>query len=256
MKLPHSIRAFADRYRIDTAILTIFLLCAGAAFVFLKLASEVAEGEAYDIDHLVIRGLRSAADPGVPAGPAWLEAAMIDMTALGGWTVLTLVVLLSAGFLIALRKYSTAAFLVAASASGALLGMGLKMLFDRARPDVVTHLVTVHDASFPSGHAMHSAIIYLTLGALLAGAQRSRPVKIYLLSIAVALTLTIGFSRVYLGVHWPSDVVAGWSVGAAWALGCALLARLLRRQHALEPAGAPPQEIAPPESPLAGDGGR
>lgn len=233
MKLPAA-RALLDRYRIDIRVLVGFLLLAAAAFVFLAVAEEIGEGETHELDRWLMLGLRDAADPATPIGPAWLRAAMIDLTALGGWTVLTLVSLLAAGYLLALNKFSTALFVLAASAGGALFGNLLKALFGRARPDLVAHLVEVDSASFPSGHAMHSAIIYLTLGALLAGAQKGRTVKLYLLFAAIALTLLIGFSRIYLGVHWPSDVLAGWSIGAAWALACALLAHLLRRRRALD----------------------
>lgn len=235
MKLPALVGDLLDRYRLDTRILTAFLLLAAAAFVFITIASEVAEGDTHEFDRWLMLGLRDAADPSAPAGPGWLRAMMIDVTALGGWAVLTLVVALAAGYLLATGKRSTALFVILASAGGAIAGTLLKLLFARDRPDLVTHLVAVDSASFPSGHAMNSAIIYLTLGALLAGAQQRRAVKIYLLSIAIALTLIIGFSRVYLGVHWPSDVIAGWCVGSAWAVLCSLVARSLQRRHAIEP---------------------
>jgi undecaprenyl-diphosphatase len=245
MRVVVILRTLLDRFRIDVRILAVFLLIAAAAFAFLKLASEVAEGDTLGFDRWLMLGLRNAVDPSVPAGPAWLQTLMLDVTALGGWSVLTIVTIFAGGYLIATRKAWTALFLVAASAGGALFGIMLKLVFARDRPDLVAHLVVVHDASFPSGHAMNSAIIYLTLGALLAGAEKLRAVKIYLLVAAIALTLLIGFSRVYLGVHWPSDVLAGWSIGAAWALACSLLARLLRRNRTLEPSTA----AAPPEPP-------
>ena len=241
MKLPVPIRTLLDRYRIDTGILIVFALLAAAAFAFVAIADEVTEGELHDIDRWLMLSLRDPADLSVPAGPAWLRAMMIDVTALGGWAVLTIVVIFAAGYLLAVRKYSTAAFVVAASVSGAIFGGLLKAFFDRSRPDIVAHLVEVNSASFPSGHAMHSAIIYLTLGALLAGTQKGRGVKIYLIGAAILLTLSIGFSRVYLGVHWPSDVIAGWSVGAAWAIACSLLAYFLRRSDTIDqPSEAPP----------------
>ena len=108
-------------------------------------------------------------------------------------------------------------------------------MFSRARPELVQHLVEVTNASFPSGHAMNSAITYLTLGALLARTEKSTAIRIYLIALAILLTLTIGFSRVYLGVHWPSDVIAGWCLGGAWAVLCSLAARTLQRRRMLEP---------------------
>lgn len=223
-------------HRIDSRILLAFLLIVLGAFLFLKLGSEVLEGDTLAIDRLILRGLRSAANPAVPVGPGWLQGAMIDLTALGGVTVLTLITLLSAGYLAASRKRTTALFLTAAIAGGAVLSSLLKAQFMRPRPDLVAHLVDVHTTSFPSGHAMNSAITYLTIGVLLARAETDRRVRIYLLTIAIALTLMIGVSRVYLGVHWPSDVVAGWCVGACWAVACSLAARTLQRGHAIEPA--------------------
>jgi undecaprenyl-diphosphatase len=105
-----------------------------------------------------------------------------------------------------------------------LLNLLLKLGFDRPRPDLVPHLTEAYQTSFPSGHSMSSAATYLTLGAMLARVQPSRRLKIYFLSLAIAVMLLVGFSRVYLGVHWPSDVLAGWAAGAIWALACWLLA--------------------------------
>jgi undecaprenyl-diphosphatase len=161
---------------------------------------------------------------------------------MGGVWGLTLITLFVTGFLIVARKYATAGFVALSVIGGALLGTGLKALFDRPRPDLVPHLVEVSNASFPSGHAMNSAVVFLTLGALLASTHRSRRVRIYLISVAVGLTLAVGFSRVYLGVHWPSDVVAGWCIGAAWAILCWIAARLLQRTHQIEQPGAVPVE--------------
>ncbi|HEY0116154.1 MAG TPA: phosphatase PAP2 family protein [Allosphingosinicella sp.] len=223
-----------ERLRIDSRILIVFLILMVAGFGFVKLASEVVEGDTLAFDRWLIRALRSPADPSVPVGPEWLQVFMIDVTAMGGVTLLTMITVIATGYLIATRKFSTAAFLAGAVAVGAILSTLLKLGFARSRPDLVAHLVEVDSTSFPSGHAMNSAITYLTLGALLARAEASRRVRIYLLGIAIALTLMIGFSRVYLGVHWPSDVMAGWCVGAAWAVGCSLSARALQRRRAIE----------------------
>ncbi|WP_206376805.1 phosphatase PAP2 family protein [Sphingomonas sp. G-3-2-10] len=230
-----------QRLRADFAMLLAFLGFAALSFVFLKLASEVLEGETMTLDRWIITGLRSA-DPTVPIGPSWFETMMLDVTAMGGVWGLTLITLFVTGFLIVARKYATAGFVALSVIGGALLGTGLKALFDRPRPDLVPHLVEVSNASFPSGHAMNSAVVFLTLGALLASTHRSRRVRIYLISVAVGLTLAVGFSRVYLGVHWPSDVVAGWCIGAAWAILCWITARLLQRTHQIEQPGAVPVE--------------
>lgn len=221
-------------HRIDNRILIAFLAIAAGALLFMKLGSEIMEGESFAIDRLLLEGLRTGADRGVPIGPRWLELAMLDITALGGVTVLTLLTTLTAGYLLASRKTGTALFLIAAIAGGAIVSSILKSGYARPRPELVQHLVEVHSTSFPSGHAMNSAITYLTVGVLLARAEKDGRVRIYLMSIAIFLTLAIGASRVYLGVHWPSDVAAGWCVGACWAAICSLAARGLQRAHGIE----------------------
>ena len=236
-------RAF-KHHRIDSRMLILFLALAAGAFALIKLASEVAEGDTFEIDRAILLGLRDGVDAAVPLGPAWIKEAMIDLTALGGTSVLTLITIFAVGYLVAVRKHSTAVFVALSVASGALANTLLKEFFVRARPDVVPHLVQVSSASFPSGHAMNSAMVYLTLATLLARAQQGRRVRIYLLAVAIALTLLIGSSRVYLGVHWPSDVVAGWSVGAAWAVLCSMVGKSLQRNRQIEPA-SPPAEQEP-----------
>jgi len=94
----------------------------------------------------------------------------------------------------------------------------LKDIMDRPRPDLVSHLVDVQTSSFPSGHATLSAVVYLTIGALLAREQPSRGLRFYVMAVAILATMLIGCSRVYLGVHWPTDVLAGWAIGSAWAM--------------------------------------
>ena len=94
----------------------------------------------------------------------------------------------------------------------------LKDVFQRDRPPAVLHVVRAINASFPSGHAALSATVFLTLGALVAHFAERRRVRVYALTTAVILSLLVGCSRVYLGVHWPTDVLGGWCVGAAWAL--------------------------------------
>ena len=184
---------------------------------FAGLADEVLENETHAFDHAVLTWFRTPGDPATPIGPDWLLNSMIDITALGGYTVLTLLTLGAAIYRIVLRDYRTAGVIVAAIGSGALLTRFLKMGFDRARPDLVDHLTHAASSSFPSGHATQSAIAFLTLGALIARTQPDRHVKAFVLASAILLTVLVGISRVYLGVHWPTDVLAGWCLGAAWA---------------------------------------
>ena len=191
-------------------------LCA-VVFLFLKLASEVMEGDTQALDVRIIRSLREAADPSQPIGPEWMESVLIDITALGSPVVLGLIVLIITGYLLLEARYVTALIVLATSISGEIVDELLKLFFERPRPAVVPHLRTVVTASFPSGHAMESAIIYLTLGALLMRVVKGRITKIYCMGMAILLTLIVGVSRVFLGVHYPTDVVGGWMLGFVWA---------------------------------------
>jgi undecaprenyl-diphosphatase len=218
----------------ELAPFAIFALIAAMIAVFAKIADEVVEGETHAFDQAVLRALRNPNDLADPIGPAWLELAMRDITSLGGFTVVILVTLAAIGYLVIDGKRAAALFVMVSIAGGTVLSEGLKHLFARPRPDLVAHLVEVQTASFPSGHAMLSAVIFLTLGALLARIQSRRRLKAYVISVAIVLTLMIGASRVYLGVHWPTDVLAGWCAGAAWAMGCWLLAMWLQSRGRIE----------------------
>ncbi|MGZ6131496.1 MAG: phosphatase PAP2 family protein [Myxococcaceae bacterium] len=206
----------------------LFVLCV-AAFLFLKLADEVREGETQRIDEWVLRSLRTRGDLAVPIGPAWLPAATRNLTALGSVPVLLFVVVAVAGFLALARLWRHLLLVLGASGGGLLLMVGLKWAFDRPRPMVVPQLMLETSPSFPSGHAMMSAVVYLTLGTLLAQLCPRWRERVYVIAVAGALTLFIGLTRLYLGVHYPTDVLAGWSVGLAWALASGLAARGLRR---------------------------
>jgi len=164
-------------------------------------------------DESILLALREPGDPTNPIGPAWLEHALLDITALGGYVILSMLVIGVAIDLIAAGKRGTALLVVGAVGSGTLLSETLKFGFARPRPDLVAHLAEVQSASFPSGHAMISAIAYLTLGVLLTRVHKQRRTKIIIMSYAILLTLMIGLSRIYLGVHWPTDVLAGWALG-------------------------------------------
>lgn len=178
-----------------------------------------------ELELQVMRALRDLEDLSDPVGPDWMEKFAIDLTSLGGHTVLTLLVIIAVGGLLLDGRRIAARLLLGSTAGAMLLSAGLKQLIDRARPDVVEHLVHVSTPSFPSGHALLSASIYLTLAVIL-GQQYPKPVlRRYLLVVAATLTLLVGFSRVYLGVHWPTDVLAGWLVGSLWAWGCWRMAR-------------------------------
>lgn len=199
------------------------LVVCGLLYAFVSLAGEVMEGDTDALDTRILQSLRKADDPATPVGPEWLKLAMLDLTAVGGPTVITLVVAAVVGFLCLQARYRTALVVAAAAVSGEILNHSLKLVFMRERPDVVPHLRDVNTASFPSGHAMESAIVYLTLGVMLMRVAQRRLTKIYCLTIAVLVTLLVGISRVYLGVHFPTDVLGGWMLGFVWASLCWLI---------------------------------
>ncbi len=186
-------------------------------FGFVSLAGEVMEGDTQAFDTKILRALRDPSDLAKPIGPEWIEGALLDLTAIGGPTVLGLVVAAVAGFLALQTRYRTAMVILITSGGGDLLNTIMKHLFARPRPTIVPHLRVVYSTSFPSGHAMESAIVFLTLGAILMRASETRLTKFYILFIAVLLTTLVGISRVYLGVHYPTDVIGGWIIGFIWA---------------------------------------
>jgi undecaprenyl-diphosphatase len=212
---------------LEFSTLAAIAVVAGAAAAFVKLADEVVEGETRGFDEAILIALRQPGDLAEPIGPKWLEIVFRDLTSLGSTTVLTLLTVIVVGYLLVERNRGAAALVIVATALGVLLSTVLKDLFARPRPELVAHLVDVTTLSFPSGHAMLSAVTYLTLGALLARAHPRRSARAYILGTAVTLTLLVGISRVYLGVHYPTDVLAGWSAGAGWAALCWLISRLV-----------------------------
>jgi undecaprenyl-diphosphatase len=215
--------------------------CSFFAWAFVALADSVMEGDTTAFDRTLLLALRNPQNPADPIGPTWLEEAARDITGLGGYAVLSLVTASAVIYLLMARKRGAAVLVIASVVGGMLLSTALKLGFERPRPDLVPHATQVYTASFPSGHAMLSAIAYLTLGALLARVQERRRIKAFFLGLAVALTLLIGVSRVYLGVHWPSDVLGGWCIGAAWASLCWFVTLQLQRRGQVEgPVDPPP----------------
>ena len=207
----------------------VFLGAAVAFFSFLEIADDMAEGDTLPLDRSILLALRDPGNPSAPAGPDWLRTAAVDLTSLGSLAVLGLLVVLVAGLFLALRKRLDAAIIVVAAGGGLGLSQALKAFFDRGRPDPAWHAVEAINASFPSGHAMLSAVVFLTLGALVSRFAPRRRIKVWAIGAAVLLTLLVGVSRVYLGVHWPSDVAAGWCLGGAWAAVCWLAAYVIER---------------------------
>lgn len=219
----------------ELRLLAILAVLAALVTAFLVLASEVAEGETAGFDRAILLAFR--ATPADPIGPPWLEASVVHISALGSAAVTTLVTLIAVAYL-ALADRRRYALLVAGCALGTELWMALlKASYGRVRPTEVVALDPPGGLSFPSGHSMISTTLYLTLAVLVARALPHRRLRIFAVAVGAGLAVMIGVSRVYLGVHYPTDVLAGWTVGLAWALTCGLLARWLAGRGQVEAAG-------------------
>lgn len=204
----------------EVAVLVAALVVFLCGYLVIELADEVKEGSTQTVDEWILRSLRRADDPAVPIGPVWLREASLDLTALGSPAVLFLTVIAVSGLMCLQRQYALVLFTILTTLSGWAISALLKYSIGRDRPGIVPHLREVTTPSFPSGHAMVSAIVYLTLGTLLMQAMAGRAAKLYCLLGAMFLTLLVGISRIYLGVHYPTDVLAGWIAGVGWALSC------------------------------------
>lgn len=225
--------------RVEPVTLVVIIAITGALWAFISLASEMIEGDLHSFDEAVLLALRTPGDPADPIGSHQVEIAMRDLTALGGVTVLTLISLSVLCFLILRRQRASALFLLVAILGGQALSYLAKSGFSRPRPDLVPHGVEVVTASFPSGHSMMSAVTYLTLAVMLTRTESTLGIRAFYIVVAAILTVLVGASRVYLGVHWPSDVLAGWTLGAAWALAVWLLARRMGGHGQIEPEEPP-----------------
>ena len=212
------------------AALISILAMACLLFAFGTIAQNVVKGTWYAFDRRIILALRDPANPSAPIGPAWVQEAARDLTSLGSIIVLAIITLSVSGYLFLARKYAAAWLMIVAVFGGIVLNDLLKSAFARPRPDILYQAARVFTSSFPSGHAELSAITYLTAAALLAESQNSFKIGLYFIAVSALLTILIGVSRVYLGVHYPTDILGGWCIGAAWALACWVLMTWLRRK--------------------------
>ncbi len=230
-RMPHQTTKIGRRSPLVSILAITFFLC---AFGFI--AQAVSGGKTSAFDRRVILALRDSADPSVPLGPAWLQEAARDVTSLGSIVVLVIITLAAVGYLFLARKQVAAWLMLIAVFGGIALNDLLKAAFARPRPDIVTPAARVFTTSFPSGHAALSAITYLTVGVLLARSQSSFRMGIYFMSLAAFLSVLIGISRIYLGVHYPTDVLGGWCIGVAWAIACWTIAVRLQTSGPIDPA--------------------
>jgi undecaprenyl-diphosphatase len=230
---------------VETTALLYLFFGAVCAWLLVKCVPRIYRGRLEALDNAILRALRRPENLSIPIGPKWMPQAAKDVTALGSGTNLTIATGIVAGFLCLNRRLRAAGFLLSSLGSGFLLCRSLKGFFARRRPTVVPHLAHFDPASFPSGHSMGAALVYLTSGSIISRQVTGTMAKTYFLSMAVMLAVIVGISRVCLGVHYPSDVLAGWAAGSLWSSACAQVARWLQRQGSVE---------APTETGVSGSG--
>ena len=208
------------------------VLAAGGLGLVATIIDAIAHGGTFRLDDTLLLALRRPGHLDQPIGPAWLLQSATDLSALGGFTLQWLLGGATLLFLLLARRRAEAAWLAASAVGASVLNASLKSMLHRPRPELVPHLAQVSNASFPSGHAMISAAIYFTIGLMLSETQTQRSARIFVMMVCSLLVLLIGVSRIYLGVHWPTDVLAGWCLGSLWALAVFGLNRTLRARSA------------------------
>lgn len=212
--------SLAAHRRWTWSALVLAAISAALAVGFFSLSRAVVRGSTGDLDERILLAMRHADNLADPIGPRWVEEVGRDFTALGGVAVLSLISATAVTFFWLASMRRAAIYVGIASVGAILLATALKQSFDRPRPDLVPHGSMVYTSSFPSGHSTMAAAVYLTLGMVASRFVPRRRVKVLLIGVAILVTGAVGVSRVYLGVHWPSDVLAGWAVGTSWALVC------------------------------------
>lgn len=222
-----------DIFRKSPFTIAAIILCAFLFMGFGAVVDEVLEGDSHALDEKILLSLRDPTDAQSPLGPPWLEEMMRDFTALGGIALLALITTASVVYLWVSKQRGYAIYLTSVTITATILSNIMKLGFDRPRPDLVPHHSITYMPGFPSGHSFMAAVVYLSLGVILAEAHQSKAIKAYLITLSILIAVLVGISRVYLGVHWPSDVLAGWLVGAGWALLFWILAKYLESRRIL-----------------------
>ena len=232
--------------RVEFAALSALLVVGLGVAAFAELADDMTEADGQNFDQAVLSALRPEADPSNALGPWWVETAASDLTALGGLSVLALFAVAAVGFLLIQKKRLSAVLLVLGLLGGVTLSEGLKAAFERERPPSAYQAVETLNASFPSGHALLSTVFYLSLAVMLSRAFPRRRLKIYVLGVGIGIAVLVGLTRIYLAAHWATDVFAGWSVGAAWAMALWLVSHAIERRQSRR-RGALVDEPAAPD---------
>ncbi len=221
-----------ETWNADGPVRALFAAAVVSLLIFAIITLGVASGVTLNFDRSVMHAFRSGTDSlSTMIGPPWMQEMARDVTALGSFSILIVLLLSIGGFLCLIRQRQFALFLIVVVVGGAVLSNVLKFVIGRPRHELFPLGARVFSNSFPSDHAALSMITYMTLGALLAHTMTSRAARIYVVAVAALLAFMIGASRVYLGVHYPTDILAGWSLGAAWALGCWIIMMRLQRAH-------------------------
>lgn len=244
--IPHR-RKVGAFVRAEAPLLVVLAIVSGLLLAFLQIADEMGDGEMEAFDRSILMLFRDPANPDSVIGPSWVHEMVRDITALGSFSLLGLFVFGVCVFLVLSRKRAAAVFVLVSVLGGTALSTVLKMGYNRPRPDLTT-MSEQFTASFPSGHAMLSAVTFLTLGALLSRFAPTYRLQVFSIVAALVLTLMVGLSRLYMGVHYPSDILAGWCLGSAWAMFCSSIAMMLQRRGTVDtPVGQTSDGASPAE---------
>ncbi len=203
---------------VKKGIYTNYVYLFSSVIAFIIIAILVSKQVTNYLDYTVLLSLRNSADASIPLGPRWLLGFFKDVTSLGSVVVVVIISVLTAAYLIVKKKYLLLRIYLLIVLGGGLSDLLFKEIFARQRPTIVPHLVDAENFSFPSGHAAMSVVIYVSLALIMTYSQINMKLKLYIISAACFLALLVGFSRIYLGVHYPTDVLAGWLLGMFWVL--------------------------------------
>lgn len=222
-RLPATVSIPAHVWRIDRRKALVFSALCWAAFALMVWLVATDRVAAFDKSGLLFWRTQPTL---APKGPTWLLESVRDVTSLGGILLRNLIVVGAVAALLFLRMRREAVLLAMTVIGAWIVDGAIKALVGRPRPQIVPHLTEAGGASFPSGHAFNSAVVYIAIALAFATLSARQSVRLTIIGTAIALSLVIAWSRVWLGVHFPSDVTAGWLGGAGWAfLAAALLQR-------------------------------